>query len=204
MGNTSEAGAFAAPEILAGGRPDARSEVYSLARTTQTLLTGSVPSALGYVAGNPPGAGMSPGTQAVLDRATSHNPAVRYQTAVEFAAELSAADAQAVGWAGRSPSNAAESSPRFRPSKGPALPLAALLLGIAALVVPLVPDLQTLTVFGSDLSRRALAVVLPIVAILTGIGAFVGQRRMKWAAGVGIAVAFLSLAFWGISFLYDA
>ncbi|HTH65080.1 MAG TPA: serine/threonine-protein kinase [Gemmatimonadales bacterium] len=87
---------YAAPEVLAGTRADARSEVYSLGVTLFYALTGSLPSragrsAVSAVAGHHP-RGRRPDVPAWLDaavaRATAADPADRFPSVGLFAAAL--------------------------------------------------------------------------------------------------------------------
>jgi hypothetical protein len=73
---------YASPERLNGQPPDERSDVYSLGAVLHHLLAGRPPSGLWG------GSRVPAGVQRVLDRALEPMPALRYQTAAEFAAGL--------------------------------------------------------------------------------------------------------------------
>ena len=88
---------YAAPEVVAGARADARSEVYSLGVTLYYALTGTLPPRAGRGAAGAPAAGHRPAGRgadvpAWLDRAvgraTSADPAERYPSIGLFAAAL--------------------------------------------------------------------------------------------------------------------
>ena len=88
---------YTAPEVLAGARADARSEVYSLGVTLFYALTGGLPQRAARGAAGAPVAGHHPGSRrgdvpAWLDqavaRATSADPAERFPSVGLFAAAL--------------------------------------------------------------------------------------------------------------------
>ncbi|HET7380848.1 MAG TPA: serine/threonine-protein kinase, partial [Gaiellales bacterium] len=88
---------YAAPEVLAGARADARSEVYSLGVTLFYALTGALPPRAGRGAAHTPDGGHHPQSRradvpAWLDqavaRATAADPAERFPSAGLFAAAL--------------------------------------------------------------------------------------------------------------------
>ena len=75
---------YASPERLAGQRPDAQSDVFSLGAVLYRLLTGEPPT--------PPARyeGVSESLRATLDRALAPSPSTRFQTVAEFAAAIAA------------------------------------------------------------------------------------------------------------------
>ena len=95
LGDSPDTGAHAAPEIFAGSLPDARSEVFSLASTAYTLLTGTAPNSFGIANARRARPDLGPGLEAALTRATSRDPAFRFQSAGDFARALAEALAPA-------------------------------------------------------------------------------------------------------------
>ncbi|NMD55549.1 hypothetical protein [Tsukamurella columbiensis] len=91
LGAAPDTGAHAAPEIFGGAIPDARSEVFSLASTAYTLLTGTTPNSFRIANARRARPDLGPGLEAALTRATSRDPAFRYQSATDFARALAAA-----------------------------------------------------------------------------------------------------------------
>jgi serine/threonine protein kinase len=92
---------YMAPEVLQGARADARADLYAVGVVLYRLLTNRMPHAEGEdvwsarVSGRYPKAsevapGLSPQAEAILDKALRPNPAERYQTAMELAADLQA------------------------------------------------------------------------------------------------------------------
>jgi serine/threonine protein kinase len=88
---------YAAPEVLAGARADARSEVYALGVTLFYALTGTLPPRAGRGYAGASGEGHHPASRRALvpgfldqavARATSADPAERYPSAGLFAAAL--------------------------------------------------------------------------------------------------------------------
>ena len=88
---------YAAPEVLAGARADARSEVYALGVTLFYALTGTLPPRAGRGTASAPGKGHHPASRrgdvpAWLDqavaRATDPDPAERYPSLGLFSAAL--------------------------------------------------------------------------------------------------------------------
>ncbi len=71
---------YMAPEQLAGGSADARTDIYALGRTLEDLVQG-----LGDPQERP---GLPPGLVAVVRRATQEQPADRFQTSLEMKAAL--------------------------------------------------------------------------------------------------------------------
>ena len=86
-----EAEIYAAPEVRAGGAPTARSEVFSLASTTYTLLTGHPPNPYGFATVRRDRPDLGPEVDGVLLQATARTPELRYATASDFAAALTEA-----------------------------------------------------------------------------------------------------------------
>lgn len=89
---------YAAPEVLAGTRADARSEVYALGVTLFYALTGSLPPRAGRVGASDRADGhhprnrrtdVPPWLDAAIARATAPDPADRFPSAGLFAAALS-------------------------------------------------------------------------------------------------------------------
>ena len=95
IGDSPDTGAHAAPEIFAGSLPDARSEVFSLASTAYTLLTGTAPNSFGIANARRARPDLGPGLEGALTRATSRDPAFRFQSAGDFARALAEALAPA-------------------------------------------------------------------------------------------------------------
>ena len=92
-GEAEDGGAeiYAAPEVRAGGAPTARSEVFSLASTTYTLLTGHPPNPYGFATVRRDRPDLGPEVDGVLLQATARTPELRYATASDFAAALTEA-----------------------------------------------------------------------------------------------------------------
>ncbi|MGX9293847.1 hypothetical protein [Tsukamurella paurometabola] len=128
LGRLPETGAHAAPEIIAGAPADARSEVFSLASTAYSLLTGTTPNSFGIANARRARPDLGPGLEAALTRATSRDPAFRYQSAGDFARAL--ADALAPAAESGPPTPAAEDRPR----RISALGLLSLIAGVLAVV----------------------------------------------------------------------
>ncbi|CAM3256480.1 hypothetical protein [Tsukamurella hominis] len=134
LGDSPDTGAHAAPEIFAGSPPDARSEVFSLASTAYTLLTGTAPNSFGIANARRARPDLGPGLEAALTRATSRDPAFRFQSAGDFARALAAALAPAPDAAPQdsaAPSAHAGGRPR-KISAATALALVALTLAVVS------------------------------------------------------------------------
>ncbi|MGX9293846.1 hypothetical protein [Tsukamurella paurometabola] len=86
-----EATTYAAPEVRAGGAPSARSEVFALASTTYTLLTGHPPNPYGFATVRRDRPDLGPEVDGVLLQATARTPDLRFASAGEFAAALAEA-----------------------------------------------------------------------------------------------------------------
>ncbi|MFD9828485.1 hypothetical protein ACFWXB_13505 [Tsukamurella tyrosinosolvens] len=86
-----EAETYAAPEVRAGAAPTARSEVFSLASTTYTLLTGHPPNPYGFATVRRDRPDLGPEVDGVLLQATARTPELRFATAADFAAALAEA-----------------------------------------------------------------------------------------------------------------
>ncbi|MCS3780485.1 hypothetical protein [Tsukamurella ocularis] len=86
-----DAQTYAAPEVRAGAAPTARSEVFSLASTTYTLLTGHPPNPYGFATVRRDRPDLGPAVDGVLLQATARTPELRYPTAADFAAALTEA-----------------------------------------------------------------------------------------------------------------
>lgn len=97
LGDAPDTGAHAAPEIFGGSRSDPRSEVFSLASTAYTLLTGTAPNSFGIANARRARPDLGPGLEAALTRATSRDPAFRFQSAGDFARALAEALAPVPG-----------------------------------------------------------------------------------------------------------
>lgn len=125
LSHVPDTGAHAAPEIFAGSPPDVRSDVFSLASAAYTLLTGSAPNSFGIANARRARPDLGPGLEAALTRATSRDPAFRFQSAGEFAQALAEALAPA---AGAAPQDSAAEASRAagRPRKVSASTLLAL------------------------------------------------------------------------------
>jgi serine/threonine protein kinase len=80
------AAAFSAPEVLGGGEPTPRSDVYSLAALLCFALTGGAPSSAARVGGALPG-----GVRTVLEGALARDPADRPADAAALMALVRAA-----------------------------------------------------------------------------------------------------------------
>lgn len=87
---------YAAPEVRAGGDATAHSEVYSLAGTTYTLLTGHPPNPYGFATVRRDRPDLGPEVDGVLLQATARTPALRFASATEFAEALAQAIDQPV------------------------------------------------------------------------------------------------------------
>lgn len=86
-----DAHAHAAPEVLAGQDPTVRSEVFSLASTTYTLLTGHPPNPYGFATVRRARPDLGPKVDSVLAQATARGPEFRFDSAAEYAASLATA-----------------------------------------------------------------------------------------------------------------
>jgi serine/threonine protein kinase len=87
-----EATPFLAPEVVRGGEPDARSDVYSLAALLYRLLAGRPPQVIGDEVLPPSrfNPDVSPAMDAVLVRALAQDPAHRYSSMKAFLSDLGA------------------------------------------------------------------------------------------------------------------
>lgn len=196
-------GAHAAPEIFGGAAPDARSEVFSLASTAYTLLTGTTPNSFRIANTRQARPDLGPGLEAVLTRATSRDPAFRFQSAADFARALAEALAPAAGIpapaSGTLPPGPLASPRADGPRKGPWLGLVALVLGVLALVLPFAPtsvlDLPQLTHYLIRF-RPLVALLVGAAAIAVGVAGCIGPRSGKWAGAVGIVLAVASVLLW--------
>ncbi|WEL94511.1 hypothetical protein P1N98_06405 [Tsukamurella tyrosinosolvens] len=130
LSHVPDTGAHAAPEIFAGAPPDARSEVFSLSSTAYTLLTGEAPNSFGIANARRARPDLGPGLEAALTRATSRDPAFRFQSAAGFAAAL----AEALAPTPEAPAAAPQSLPTRPPRRIPALALLALVAGVLAVL----------------------------------------------------------------------
>ncbi|BDH56619.1 hypothetical protein [Tsukamurella sp. PLM1] len=133
LGNVPDTGAHAAPEVFAGSPPDARSEVFSLASTAYTLLTGSTPNSFGIANARQARPDLGPGLEAVLTRATSRDPAFRFQSAADLARALAEVLTPVAGDTPASPQAARARD--HRPRKGPVLALLALVLAVLGVLL---------------------------------------------------------------------
>lgn len=88
---SDETAVHAAPEVRSGAAPTARSEVYSLATTTYTLLTGHPPNPYGFATVRRDRPDLGPGVDGVLLQATARTPDLRFATATAFAEALAEA-----------------------------------------------------------------------------------------------------------------
>lgn len=86
-----ESDAHAAPEVLGGAPPTVRSEVFSLASTTYTLLTGHPPNPYGFATVRRARPDLDPRVDGVLAQATARGPEFRFATATAFAEALGVA-----------------------------------------------------------------------------------------------------------------
>lgn len=86
-----DADAHAAPEVLGGAEPTARSEVFSLASTSYTLLTGHPPNPYGFATVRRARPDLDPRVDGVLAQATARGPEFRFPTVTAFAEALEAA-----------------------------------------------------------------------------------------------------------------
>ena len=195
LGSVPDTGAHAAPEIFGGATPDARSEVFSLASTAYTLLTGTTPNSFGIANARLARPDLGPGLESVLTRATSRDPAFRFQSAGDFARALAGALAPVAGGEPPSRAPARPDGPRT----GPWLGVLALVFGVLALVVPfattVVPELHHFAF--EPLS----ALVLGGAAIAVGIAGCVGRRSAKAAAVAGTVIGVLSVLLWTAVFV---
>ncbi len=82
---------YAAPEVRDGAAPTARSEVFALASTTYTLLTGHPPNPSGVATVRRDRPDLGPEVDGVLLQATARTPDLRFASAADFAAALSEA-----------------------------------------------------------------------------------------------------------------
>lgn len=86
---SADAEGHAAPEVAVGLDTSARSEVFSLASTTYTLLTGHPPNPYGFATVRRARPDLRPQVDAVLARATARDSAFRFPTATAYASALS-------------------------------------------------------------------------------------------------------------------
>lgn len=86
---SGEADGYAAPEVAAGSAPTARSEVFSLATTAYSLLTGHPPNPHGFATVRRSRPDLSPQVDGALLQATARSPELRFGSAAEFAVALS-------------------------------------------------------------------------------------------------------------------
>ncbi|MGZ9825362.1 hypothetical protein ACXYTP_00495 [Tsukamurella ocularis] len=87
---------YAAPEVREGAAPTARSEVFSLASTTYTLLTGHPPNPYGFATVRRDRPDLGPEVDGVLLQATARTPELRFASAADFADALAEALEQPV------------------------------------------------------------------------------------------------------------
>lgn len=114
---------YAAPEVRAGAAPTARSEVFSLASTTYTLLTGHPPNPYGFATVRRDRPDLGPEVDGVLLQATAQTPELRYASATDFAAALTEALDQPVPLSSipvRTPAPVAATQPTAPPAPIPA------------------------------------------------------------------------------------
>lgn len=203
LGGAPDTGAHAAPEIFAGAAPDARSEVFSLASTAYTLLTGTTPNSFGIANARQARPDLGPGLEAVLTRATSRDPAFRFQSAADFARALAEAlvpTPTAPGPPPGTPAGPVSGAARTGgPLAGPWLGVAALVLGMLALGLPFAPtsalDLPHVTHYLIRF-RPLVALLLGGAAIAVGGAGCVGPRSGKWAGALGAALGLAAILLW--------
>jgi serine/threonine protein kinase len=92
---------YLAPEVLAGARPDVRTDLYAVGVLLYRLVTGRLPfreADLAELAGGPKAPfvplssvlGLPEGVAPIITRALAHDPEQRYQTAAELSADIGA------------------------------------------------------------------------------------------------------------------
>lgn len=117
---SEESRVHSAPEVRDGAAPTARSEVYALATTTYTLLTGHPPNPYGFATVRRDRPDLGPGVDGVLLQATARTPDLRFASATAFAEALAEALDEPVA-----PSTIPVRDPVTRPAPAPQAPLAA-------------------------------------------------------------------------------
>ncbi|MET9325670.1 hypothetical protein [Tsukamurella sp. NPDC003166] len=168
-----DADAHAAPEVLGGAEPTVRSEVFSLASTSYSLLTGHPPNPYGFATVRRARPDLDPRVDGVLAQATARGPEFRFPTVTAFADALGAAlgvsaeplrpvppPGSTGQWAAIPAPFAAAGpapSPAYSPPSGP-MPTPA----------PPAPTGNRFT--GFEVSETALSIALLFLVILVGAG----------------------------------
>jgi serine/threonine-protein kinase len=198
---------YLAPEQVEGRPPDARTDIYALGVVLYECLTGRPPfaadtevaTAMAHVHQEPRKprqlrAGIPRAIEAVVTRAMAKDPAARYQSAADLAAALRAVDLgdDAVPSVVRDPTPPSGMAPTFRQTERTWLVPAAVIVGIAVVLVVLAIVLSQSDVgpkiLGRTTDESAKKAVAPLV--LTGAHSFDprGQDRTENEASIGLVL----------------
>ncbi len=156
VSDTEDVDTYAAPEVRAGDAPTARSEVFSLASTTYTLLTGHPPNPYGFATVRRDRPDLGPEVDGVLLQATARTPDLRFASAAEFAAALAEALEKPV------PLSAI-------PVRAPA-PVTAMQLAAPPAPVPAQPAAAQSTRGRFEIPEAALPIVFLLLVVLAAAG----------------------------------